>query len=200
MPTAPVLGKRAMHRQARTDEFLKKSAEGFFKLGLRDATMDDIAGHVGVSKAVLYRYFSSKEKLLDSILGQMSEELVAMDSLPWGGYKVAIRRSLVTARKNLPAYLLLIRDARSDPIYSHYRENTLKRVSDRLMELFLKYELSPNMARLSAEGITAFIVDSLVNWLVSGSIDNDDQFEEWAAEGIHALDRQWRKQFGKHKP
>jgi AcrR family transcriptional regulator len=197
MPTAPILGKRALHRQARTDEFLEKAAEGFFKLGLRDATMHDIAGHVGVSKVVLYRYFSSKEELVDSILSQMSKKLVAMDSLPWGGYKLAIHRSLETARENLPAYLLLIRDARFDPVYSHYREITLKSVSDRLTNLFLKYELSTDMARLSAEGITAFIVDSLVNWLVSGSIENDEQFEKWAAEGIHALDSQWRKQFGK---
>ena len=39
----------------------------FAKKGYHDATMDDVAKEVGVSKGALYSYFKSKEDLLKEI-------------------------------------------------------------------------------------------------------------------------------------
>jgi AcrR family transcriptional regulator len=40
----------------------------FSEKGYHDATMDDIAERIGVSKAALYQYFESKEDLYRAIL------------------------------------------------------------------------------------------------------------------------------------
>ncbi len=45
------------------------SAE-FAKKGYRKSTMNDIAGRTGVSKAALYQYFETKERLLQAIADQ----------------------------------------------------------------------------------------------------------------------------------
>lgn len=45
--------------------------------GLRGVTMDDIAREIGVSKGALYLYFPSKAQLLEAILSQFREEMMA---------------------------------------------------------------------------------------------------------------------------
>lgn len=49
----------------------------FSKSGFHEATMDEIATSSGVAKGTLYRYFKSKEDLLDSLLKEKSDEIVS---------------------------------------------------------------------------------------------------------------------------
>lgn len=47
------------------DEILKRASQAFFKLGSEEIDMDSIARASGINRASLYRYFSSKEELLE---------------------------------------------------------------------------------------------------------------------------------------
>jgi len=51
-----------------TEQWLSRILPVFQKEGFKDFTMDEVVKMVGVSKATFYKYFSSKEKLIDAII------------------------------------------------------------------------------------------------------------------------------------
>ena len=40
----------------------------FFRLGIRSVSMDDIAGHMGISKKTIYQHFTDKDELVDCVV------------------------------------------------------------------------------------------------------------------------------------
>ncbi|WP_345312849.1 TetR/AcrR family transcriptional regulator [Gordonia alkaliphila] len=67
----------ARHKQARRTELILGTMEAVRALG-PDVGMDEIAGHVGVSKTVLYRYFTDKNDLATAV----SEAFIQTTVLP----------------------------------------------------------------------------------------------------------------------
>ena len=49
------------------DRILEKSRELFFRFGLRNVTMDDIAGELGISKKTLYTSFDKKKTIVEEV-------------------------------------------------------------------------------------------------------------------------------------
>lgn len=61
----------AKERRARTDKtahWVAQSIPLFLSQGIRTLSMDDVAQHLGISKATLYTYFASREALLQAAL------------------------------------------------------------------------------------------------------------------------------------
>jgi AcrR family transcriptional regulator len=56
------------YKEQAKDKIVEVAREVFSKKGYHDATMDDIAERLGVSKGALYQYFRSKEDLYREIL------------------------------------------------------------------------------------------------------------------------------------
>lgn len=189
------LGKRAEHRRARKAEFIAEAAKVFLELGLRDATMDDVAAQLGVSKVVVYRYFTSKEDLVDSILGNMTAKLLEQDRLPFAGYETALRRTTRVAREDPAAFLLLARDAKIDPVFSYHHKAVWQSVTQRLVQAYLDFGMNEHYARMSGEAMMAHILNVQVYWIEHGTAEGDEEFEAWAAAGVKALDRQWRADY-----
>ena len=50
------------------DRIQEKAEELFMQFGIRSVSMDDIAGHLGMSKKTLYQYFDDKDKLVDIVV------------------------------------------------------------------------------------------------------------------------------------
>lgn len=186
------LGKRAEHRLARRAEFIAEAAKVFLEFGLRDATMDDVAAKLGVSKVVVYRYFSSKEDLVDSILVNMTGKLLEQDRLPFAGYKTSLNRSIKVAREDPAAFLLLARDAKSDPIFSCHHQAVWQGVTDRLVRTYADFGMDEFYARMSGEALMSYSLNVQVYWIEHGCVERDEEFEAWAAAGLKALDQQWR--------
>jgi AcrR family transcriptional regulator len=64
-----------MPRAERESQMMAVAEEVFSERGYVDASMDEIAERVGVSKPMLYEYFGSKEGLLVACVRQASAEL-----------------------------------------------------------------------------------------------------------------------------
>jgi AcrR family transcriptional regulator len=72
-PAAPD-GRRARwteHRRARREELVAAAVEAVRRAG-PDFAVDDVAREAGVSKTVIYRYFSDKDELVDAVLDRIS--------------------------------------------------------------------------------------------------------------------------------
>ncbi len=63
--TAALRREEAMHKRV-----IEAAGACVERLGLEGATVDDIAGESGISRATLYRKFGSKEAILDALVGQ----------------------------------------------------------------------------------------------------------------------------------
>src|SRR4051812_36070489 len=63
------------HRRARRAELVTAAVEAVRQAG-PDFAVDDVARSAGVSKTVIYRYFSDKDELIDAVLGQISEAVL----------------------------------------------------------------------------------------------------------------------------
>jgi AcrR family transcriptional regulator len=68
----------AMRQQARRRKVLDAAVEVFSRQGYRATSMQDIASKVGVGKASLYHYVSSKEELLIELYEEVLRENVAI--------------------------------------------------------------------------------------------------------------------------
>jgi AcrR family transcriptional regulator len=72
-PTVPD-GRRARwteHRRARREDLVAAAVEAVRRTG-PDFAVDDVARSAGVSKTVIYRYFSDKDELVDAVLERIS--------------------------------------------------------------------------------------------------------------------------------
>lgn len=60
--------------QVRRQEIVNAAAQVFNRMGLKGASLSAVATELGVDRATLYYYFSSKEQLFDEIVGSVLEE------------------------------------------------------------------------------------------------------------------------------
>src|SRR3954451_14520079 len=59
------------HRRARREELVIAAVEAVRRAGPAFA-VEDVARSAGVSKTVIYRYFTDKDELIDAVLGRIS--------------------------------------------------------------------------------------------------------------------------------
>ncbi|WP_424493026.1 TetR/AcrR family transcriptional regulator [Salinimicrobium sp. GXAS 041] len=57
------------------DKILKKAAEKFLTLGVKNVTMDEIAADLGISKKTIYTHFSTKIKLIEATTYHVYENM-----------------------------------------------------------------------------------------------------------------------------
>jgi AcrR family transcriptional regulator len=62
--------------QARRDAIVAAAAEVFQEIGYERASMDEVARRAGGSKATLYKYFSSKEELFETVVRNYSARFI----------------------------------------------------------------------------------------------------------------------------
>ena len=75
--TAPD-GRRARwteHRRARREDLVAAAVEAVRRVG-PELAVDDVARSAGVSKTVIYRYFSDKDELVDAVLERIAQQIL----------------------------------------------------------------------------------------------------------------------------
>ncbi len=108
------------HREARRAELVEAAVAAIDKLGPQ-ASVEDIAGAAGVSKPVLYRYFSDKADLLaavgaygaDLVMAAMAPALVADGALR-KRVDIACDAYLALLEEHPNVFLLLVRQRAGD--------------------------------------------------------------------------------------
>ncbi|MGH2879766.1 MAG: TetR/AcrR family transcriptional regulator [Solirubrobacteraceae bacterium] len=77
MASAPAQVNRVARRREREREIIAATRLLFDERGLQDAPIESIAREVGINKALIYRYFSSKEELYVLTLSSYLADLAA---------------------------------------------------------------------------------------------------------------------------
>ena len=95
------------HRRVRREELVGAALDALRAVG-PDCVVDDVAREAGVSKTVIYRYFSDKDELIDAVLERISSEVL----LPRLLGELALERSDDRARLHavIAAFVQLIEE------------------------------------------------------------------------------------------
>ena len=82
---AQSVGKRAENREVQIQRILEASKKCFVRSGFRGASMHEICGEAGMSPGALYRYFPSKESIIEAISeSHRREELAILSKMGEG--------------------------------------------------------------------------------------------------------------------
>jgi AcrR family transcriptional regulator len=76
--SAPADGRRSRwteHRRARREDLVTAAVEAV-RLAGPEFAVEDVARSAGVSKTVIYRYFSDKDELVDAVLSRISDAVL----------------------------------------------------------------------------------------------------------------------------
>ncbi len=57
------------------DKIIQKSADLYFKYGIKNVTMDQIARELGISKKTIYQHFSGKENLVSETVNYIFDQI-----------------------------------------------------------------------------------------------------------------------------
>lgn len=76
--------KRRMPRGERQSLILRHASEMFGSRGYHNVSMEDVAEHAGISKALIYQHFESKDQLYLAVLRQFQNEVRTMVLHSWG--------------------------------------------------------------------------------------------------------------------
>jgi AcrR family transcriptional regulator len=107
---APPDGRRARwteHRRARREDLVTAAVEAV-RLAGPEFAVEDVARSAGVSKTVIYRYFSDKDELVDAVLGRISEAILLPRLL--GELAAERRDDRAQLRAVIAAFVSLIED------------------------------------------------------------------------------------------
>ena len=185
--------KPRVDRKARQELYARTAAEVLIELGLQKASMQDIADRAGVAKILIYRQFPSKEALLKAIFEQVLGELRESHESPWPGYGAGLMQVLHRARTNRAAYLLLLRDSRSDPDAKHWFSIYEERQIEPLMEFMKPAEGAPagarQRARLAARSLVSVVTETLISWIEDRDGLDDAERVRWFGQIVRA----WRR-------
>lgn len=70
-------GRRDVNRRQRLNDLCSGALDRFLEVGLDAVTVDDVVRAAGLSKGSFYRYFDSKDQLVDTVFAPLRHELEA---------------------------------------------------------------------------------------------------------------------------
>src|SRR4051794_4618361 len=130
MSTGPATARRRLPRGEREERMLDAGERIFGALGFRTASMDEIAEASGITKALLYQYFGSKEGLYEACVERARARLFdrlerEADAAPGARARL---RAVVTAYfdyldEQRGSWWLLYGDASMDAVNEMRRRN-----------------------------------------------------------------------------
>jgi AcrR family transcriptional regulator len=168
-PTDHGQPRRRLSAEERRESILAAANEVFGERGYEHVRIDDVAGAAGISKALIYEHFASKQELYIELMNNAAMEmlglLVAAASAP--GMEGALRmENAATAgfqyvQEHPHAFHMFVRDV-SDPMISE-RQEALRRSAVTAMSDVM--EMEPPETRA---GMTRQHTEQLAEMIVAG--------------------------------
>lgn len=187
--------RRLLGRDERRSQIQRAAASAFAREGFVATSIDDVAAEAGITRAIVYRHFDSKEALYRAVLEHVSARLgeefkIRLASRQSG---LTIATHLTVARENPDGYRLLWEHAVREPRFADYAEDFRERSVRSTERLFQGRIADPAKFRWAARQTLSQIVTSVLLWLDEGVPEQDDVFLEFASEGLWASVNAWRE-------
>lgn len=180
--TAPQPGRRRAPRlnvDARRRQLIEASVPVFASRPYDEISIEDIAAEAGVSKGLLYHYFSGKRELYVEV---MRDQMARVWDLTQPDPELP---ALERLRATLDGYLDYV-EAHAQGYASFHRgamggnaevraafDEAQARQADRILEAMVGSGMRPELLRLAVRGWLNFMVTIVLQWVDDPSIERD---------------------------
>ncbi|HJP73516.1 MAG TPA: helix-turn-helix domain-containing protein [Pseudonocardiaceae bacterium] len=171
--------RRRLKPEERRNELLDAGAEFFANRPYDDVLMEDIAAQVGVSRALLYRYFPGKRELFAAIyqraadrlldIAQLDPDLPLADAVSSGldahiDYFATNRLTVLAANRTLAG----------DPLIQAIIDDELAVLRGRILDAAGFAGHARDVASAALRAWLVFVREMCVDWLENQAIDRDE--------------------------
>jgi AcrR family transcriptional regulator len=175
----------------RRAQLLAVGTELFAKHSYEELSMAQIARAAGISKALLYHYFPSKEDFFKAALTDAATELATRtapdDSLPPAEQIRAATHAFVAwIGDRGPAYMKLVQSVGAVPELRETMRGIRDFTSVRIIEGLIPESERTPAARAAVRGWLWFMDGVLLDWIEHGD-RGADEVAEGLVESLHAL-------------
>jgi AcrR family transcriptional regulator len=169
---------RRLDVDERRRQLLEKGAELFTSHRYEELSMSKIAKEVGISKALLYHYFPSKQAYFEETLSAWAEQLQVRtepdpDLPPVEQLQASLEAFLGLVEENATAYRNLIQSAGAVPEIRDLIEEVRRKTAQRILD-GLYPDGAPPKARTAVSGWLWFMDGACLNWLEHRDLGRDE--------------------------
>jgi AcrR family transcriptional regulator len=169
---------RRLDVDERRRQLLERGAELFTSHPYEELSMSKIAAEVGISKALLYHYFPSKQAYFEETLSAWAEQLRERtepdpDLPPVEQLKSSLDAFLGLVSENSVAYKNLMRSAAGVAEIRELIEEVRLKTAQRILEALYAQEPPPK-ARTAVSGWLWFMDGACLNWIEHRDIEREE--------------------------
>ncbi len=169
---------RRLDVDERRRQLLERGAELFTSYPYDELSMSKIAAEVGISKALLYHYFPSKQAYFEQTLGAWAEQLRERtepdpDLPPVEQLKGSLDAFLTLVGENEVAYKNLMQSAAGVAEIRALIEEVRLQTAQRILESLYAQEPPPK-ARTAVSGWLWFMDGACLNWIEHHDIEREE--------------------------
>jgi len=169
MDTMSRTSYRRLGVDERRQQLLERGAELFTSHPYDELSMNKIATEVGISKALLYHYFPSKQAFFEETLSVWAEQLQARTEPdpgrpPLEQLTSSLEAFLAMVEENAVAYRNLMDSATSAPEIRDLVDEVRQRTAERILEA-LYPDGAPPKARTAVRGWLWFMDGACLDWI-----------------------------------
>ena len=170
---------RRLQVDERRRQLLERGAELFTSHPYEELSMSRIAREVGISKALLYHYFPSKQAYFEETLGTWAEQLrerteTDPDLPPVEQLTSSLDAFLSLVEENATAYRNLMRSAAGVAEIRELIEEVRRKTAQRILEGLYPTEEPAPKARTAVSGWLWFIDGACLSWIEHRDIEREE--------------------------
>ena len=166
-------GFRGLDKSLRIQKITDTAAELFHRKGYRSTTLDDVSKELGITKAALYHYVSSKEKLLSRIYIQALENIFRnTDKIAGKEFPPDVRLRLIIQNhikgiiiQSISMFSVFFTEENQLPEKEFRKIRREKRKYTRIVEEIIEEGISQGFFRKSDPKLQAFALIGMCNWV-----------------------------------
>jgi AcrR family transcriptional regulator len=174
-----VVTRRRLKPEERRNELLDVGAEFFASRLYDDVLMEDIAARVGVSRALLYRYFPGKRELFAEIYRRAADRLLdtaQLDpALPLAEtVSAGLDAHIAYFEANRLTVLAANRTLAGDPLIQAIIDDELAVLRARMLDAGGFTGRERDVASVTLRAWLVFVREMCVGWLENGAVGRDE--------------------------
>ncbi len=170
--------------EARRAQLIGLGVEMLATRTLDELSVEEIAQHAGISRGLLFHYFSSKQEFHVEVARAAAAEMIRrtepdLSLPPVEALRSALAAFIAYVEENPDNYRSLVRgaasgDAEMRAIFDATRATMAQRIVTVLADL--GFTLSPR-GDLAVHGWVAYVEECVIRWIASHGIDRDELLE-----------------------
>lgn len=170
---------RRLQVDERRQQLLERGAELFTSHSYEELSMNRIAREVGISKALLYHYFPSKQAYFEETLNAWAEQLrertdTDPDLPPVEQLTSSLDAFLSLIEENATAYRNLMRSAAGVAEIRALIEEVRRKTAQRILDGLYPDAEAPPKARTGVSGWLWFMDGACLNWIEHRDIERGE--------------------------